>query len=114
MRRAAVRNWGYIAVCSTSEHNWLVPDNLQEEPFQIAARVSPTNIGFLLNAQQVACEFGYLTVPELAQQTSRPLAVIRKLPRHHGHLYNWHDTRTFKPLPPLFVSCGASGNLYSC
>jgi len=111
LRRAAVRTWRYFAEFSTAEHNWLVPDNLQEEPFQIAARVSPTNIGFLLNTRQVACEFGYLTVPEFTQQTARTLAVIRKLPRHHGHLYNWYDTRTLKPLPPLFVSSVDSGNL---
>ncbi len=41
------------------EHNWLIPDNVQEEPPSIAARISPTNLGFLLNARQVACEFGY-------------------------------------------------------
>ena len=48
---------------------WLIPDNVQEEPLKVAPRVSPTNVGLLLNARQVACEFGYLTVPEFAAQS---------------------------------------------
>jgi len=59
---------------------------LQEQPLAIAARVSPTNIGFLLNARQVACEFGYLTVPEFAERTLRTLATSAKLKKHHGHV----------------------------
>src|SRR5438105_7691961 len=61
LRRAAIRTWRYFAEFSTHEHNWLIPDNVQEEPWVVAARVSPTNIGLLFNARQVACEFGYLT-----------------------------------------------------
>ena len=65
----ALRTWRYFAEFSTEEHNWLIPDNVQEEPAAVAARMSPTNLGFLLNARQVACEFGFLTVPEFAEQT---------------------------------------------
>lgn len=111
LRRAGIRTWRYFAEFSTEEHNWLIPDNLQEEPYRVAARVSPTNVGFLLNARQVACEFGYLTVPEFAELTANTLATIRKMPRERGHLYNWYETRALKPLPPLFVSSVDSGNL---
>ena len=52
---------------------------MQEEPAVVAARMSPTNLGFLLNARQVACEFGFLTVPEFAEQTLRTLATVAKL-----------------------------------
>ena len=65
LRHAALKTWRYFAEYSTAEHNWLIPDNVQEEPPPLRLRVSPTNIGLLLNARQVACEFGYLTVPEL-------------------------------------------------
>src|SRR6266478_6530484 len=75
---AALRTWRYFAEFSTAEHNWLIPDNVQEEPAAIAARISPTNLGFLLNARQVACEFGFLTVPEFAEQTLRTLATVAK------------------------------------
>ena len=49
LRRAVLHTWRYFAEFSTAEHNWLIPDNVQEQPAAIAARVSPTNIG--LSAQ---------------------------------------------------------------
>jgi hypothetical protein len=111
LRRSALRTWRYFAEFSNEEHNWLIPDNVQETPARVAARISPTNLGFLLNARQVACEFGYLTVPEFALLTQRTLETVRRLPRYRGHLLNWYDTRTLVPLPPMFVSCVDSGNL---
>ncbi|MBW8869240.1 MAG: glycosyl transferase, partial [Acidobacteriales bacterium] len=111
LRRAAIRTWRYFAEFSTEEHNWLIPDNVQEEPFEVAPRVSPTNVGFLLNVRQVACELGYLTPAEFVEKTSQTLGTMRKMPRHRGHLYNWYDTQTLQPLPPLFVSSVDSGNL---
>jgi cyclic beta-1,2-glucan synthetase len=111
LRSCALHTWRYFAEFSTKEHNWLIPDNIQEEPYRVAARVSPTNVGFLLNARQVACEFGYLTVNEFVEQTSQTLNTIRRMRRHCGHLYNWYDTRTLEPLPPLFISSVDSGNL---
>ena len=111
LRRATLRIWRYFAEFSTEEHNWLIPDNVQEEPLSIAPRVSPTNLGFLFNARQVACEFGYLTIPEFAEQTLRTLATVSKLQRYRGHLLNWYDTRSLVPLEPQLVSAVDSGNL---
>jgi cyclic beta-1,2-glucan synthetase len=111
LRRAALRTWRYFAEFSTVKHHWLIPDNVQEEPPAIASRISPTNLGFLLNARQVACEFGYLTIPEFAEQTSRTLATASELPRYRGHYFNWYDTQTLAPLPPAFISSVDSGNL---
>ena len=111
LRRAALHTWRYFAEYSTAEHHWLIPDNVQEHPDAIAARVSPTNIGLLLNARQVACEFGYLTVPEFAQQTMRTLVTVAKLKKYHGHVVNWYDTRTLEPMAPRFVSSVDNGNL---
>jgi cyclic beta-1,2-glucan synthetase len=111
LRGAALKTWRYFAEYSTAEHNWLIPDNVQEQPPAVAARVSPTNIGLLLNARQVAYEFGYLTVPELAEQSLRTLATVSSMEKHRGHVLNWYDTRTLQPMPPLFVSSVDSGNL---
>jgi len=111
LRRAALRTWRYFAEFCTEEHNWLIPDNVQEEPLAIAPRVSPTNLGFLFNARQVACEFGYLTIPEFTQLTLRTLATTLKLQRYGGHLLNWYDTRSLAPLEPELVSAVDSGNL---
>jgi cyclic beta-1,2-glucan glucanotransferase len=111
LRQTALRTWCYFAEFCTSEHNWLIPDNVQEEPPRVAARISPTNLGFLLNSRQAACEFGYLTVPELASQTLRTMETMAKLERSHGHFLNWYNTQTLQPLAPKFVSSVDSGNL---
>ncbi len=111
LRRAALYTWRYFAEFCTEEHNWLIPDNVQEHPPAVAARVSPTNLGLLLNAQQVAVEFGYLTVPEMALSTQQTLATAARLEKHRGHLLNWYDTRTLAPLAPWFISSVDSGNL---
>jgi hypothetical protein len=111
LRHTAVKTWRYFAEFSTAEHNWLIPDNVQELPAAIAARVSPTNMALLLNARQVGCEFGYITVPEFAEQTLRTLATVSSLKKYRGHVLNWYDTRTLQPIAPLFVSSVDSGNL---
>ncbi|HTV64207.1 MAG TPA: glucoamylase family protein, partial [Bryocella sp.] len=111
LRHAALYIWRYYATFSNAEHNWLIPDTVQEEPARIAAQISPTNLGFLLNARQVALDFGYLTAPEFAQQTTRTLDTVTRLTKHRGHLYNWYNTRTLEAMHPRFVSTVDSGNL---
>ena len=110
LRIAELRIWRYFAEFSTAELHWLIPDNVQEDR-KLAPRISPTNIGLLLNVRQGACEFGYLTVPEFAQQTLRTLETVSRLERHQGHLLNWYDTRSLAPLPPAVVSSVDNGNL---
>ncbi|MGA8865405.1 MAG: glucoamylase family protein, partial [Candidatus Sulfotelmatobacter sp.] len=111
LRRAALHTWRYFSEFCSEEHNWLIPDNVQQQPPAVAPRVSPTNLGLLLNARQVAVEFGYLTVPELEFLTRQTLTTVARLTKHRGHLLNWYNTRTLEPLVPLFVSSVDSGNL---
>jgi cyclic beta-1,2-glucan synthetase len=111
IRKSALYIWRYFSEFSTAEHHWLIPDNIQEEPPAIAARVSPTNLGLLLNARQSACALGYLTVPEMLQLSRQTLETLANIPKHRGHLLNWYDTRTLEPLSPQFVSSVDSGNM---
>ncbi len=111
LRVSALRTWRYFAEFSTEGHHWLIPDNVQEENTKVAPRVSPTNLGLLLNARQVACRFGYLTVPEFSQQTLRTLETVCVMKKHRGHLLNWYDTRTLAAFTPSIVSSVDSGNL---
>ncbi len=111
LRRAALYIWRYFATFSNEEHHWLIPDNVQQEPARVAARLSPTNLGFLFNARQVACELGYLTVPEFVALSNRTLDTMARLPMERGHLYNWYDTHTLEALSPRFISTVDSGNL---
>ncbi|HUA16083.1 MAG TPA: glucoamylase family protein [Verrucomicrobiae bacterium] len=111
LRRCALHIWRYFAEFSSEEHNWLVPDNIEDEPRKVAASISPTNVGLLLNARQVAAEMGYLTVPEMVDLTEKTLCTVNHLPKSHGHLLNWYETRTLAPKPPRFISSVDSGNL---
>jgi cyclic beta-1,2-glucan synthetase len=104
--------WRYFREYGVERHNYLIPDNVQEQDHAEAARVSPTNIGLLLNARQAASELGFLTVPEFADLTRKSLATIERLEKLRGHLFNWYDTRTCAPLEANpFVSTVDSGNL---
>jgi cyclic beta-1,2-glucan synthetase len=108
----ALRIWRYFYEFSTERHNYLIPDNVMEEGLCEAPRVSPTNIGLLLNSRQTACELGFLTIPEYATLTSQTLATIEQMEKFRGHLYNWYDTETLRPLDKSpFVSSVDSGNL---
>ena len=108
----ALRIWRYFQEFGAARHNFLIPDNVVEDGFVEAARVSPTNIGLLLNARQAAYEFGFLTLPEFAELSRASLATITRLEKDRGHLYNWYDTQTLQPLGPTpFISSVDSGNL---
>ncbi|MFL6463047.1 MAG: glucoamylase family protein [Bryobacteraceae bacterium] len=111
LRVVALRTWRYFAEFSNGKNNWLIPDNVQEEPYRLAERMSPTNLGLLFNARQAAVEFGYLTVSEFVAQTENTLQSCLKLPRYHGHFLNWYNNITRQPLAPLFISSVDSGNL---
>ncbi len=107
----ALRIWRYFQQFGRERHNYLIPDNVEEDGLFEAARVSPTNLGLLFNARQAACELGFLTVPEFVELTNRSLATIARLEKYRGHLYNWYDTQTLKPLSDTpFVSSVDSGN----
>jgi hypothetical protein len=111
LRHSALHIWRYFLEFSNVEHNWLVPDNIQGIPYRATSTVSPTNVGLLLNARQVACELGYLTVPEMAELTHKTLDALARMPKYRGHIMNWYDTRTMQAKPPFFISSVDSGNL---
>ncbi len=111
LHEVALCTWHYFAQFSNDANNWLIPDNVQLEPYRIADRISPTNLGLLLNSRQAALEFGYLTLSEFTSLTELTLNSVLKLPRHFGHLVNWYDNVTMKPLEPQFISSVDSGNL---
>jgi cyclic beta-1,2-glucan synthetase len=111
LRQHALRIWRYFYEFGGARHNYLIPDNVEEEKLFEAARVSPTNFGLLLNARQAAVEFGFLTTPEFAELTRKSFATMAKLPKHLGHIFNWYNTHTLEPLLPASVSSVDSGNL---
>ena len=106
------RTWRYFEVFVTAEENWLPPDNFQEHPARaVASRTSPTNIGMALLADLAAYDFGYCSAGRLLDRTQKTFGTLARMERYRGHFYNWYDTRSLKPLPPLYVSTVDSGNL---
>ena len=110
LREYALKVWRFFYEFGGARHNYLIPDNVEEDGLFEAARVSPTNLGLLFNARQAACEFGFLTLPEYAQLMQQSYATMAKLPLYRGHLYNWYTTDTLEPLKPITVSSVDSGN----
>ena len=111
LRHHALRIWRYFYEFGGKRHNYLIPDNVEEANLFEAARVSPTNLGLLLNARQAAVRLGFLTLPEFVDLTQHSFATMDRLPKYQGHLYNWYSTHTLQPLPPITVSSVDSGNL---
>ncbi|HEY5935863.1 MAG TPA: glucoamylase family protein, partial [Kofleriaceae bacterium] len=112
LRGVARRTWRFFETAVSAEDHDLPPDNVQEHPpVGVAHRTSPTNIGCALVANLAAYDLGYATTGDVIARTTRTFATLDRLPRYHGHFYNWYDTRSLEPLRPMYVSTVDSGNL---
>ncbi|MEO6953234.1 MAG: glucoamylase family protein [Polyangia bacterium] len=111
LRRIARRTWRYFERYVTAADHHLPPDNLQEEPFVLARRTSPTNIGLSLLADLVAVDLGYIGRVASIRRLEAALTTMEQLERYRGHFLNWYDTQTAQPLHPRYVSTVDSGNL---
>jgi cyclic beta-1,2-glucan synthetase len=112
LRKLSRKTWAFFETFVGPEDHWLPPDNYQEHPAPVVAhRTSPTNMGLALLANLSAYDFGYLSAGQLIERTANALHTMEALERHRGHFYNWYDTQSLKPLPPLYISSVDSGNL---
>ncbi len=112
LRGVARRTWAFFETFVGPDDHWLPPDNAQAyRVVAVTHRTSPTNIGLALLANLSAFDFGYLSSGKLVERTAHTLSTMESLARHRGHFFNWYDTLTLQPLPPLYVSTVDSGNL---
>ena len=112
LRKMSRKTWAFFETFVSPEDNWLPPDNYQEQPFAVVAhRTSPTNMGLALLANLSAYDFGFISAGQLIDRTAKALHSMGSLERYKGHFYNWYDTQSLKPLPPLYISSVDSGNL---
>jgi len=110
--RYARAHWQFFERFVTAESHWLAPDNHQGTPESVVAlRTSPTNIGLHLLAIVSAHDLGFITRADVIEQLERVATSMGKLPRLHGHYYNWYDLRDLRVLEPAYVSTVDSGNL---
>ncbi|MCI8422014.1 MAG: hypothetical protein HFF50_00560 [Lawsonibacter sp.] len=107
--------WRYFQDFLREEDHWLPPDNWQEQPSPgLARRTSPTNIGMALLSVIAAADLDLLSRKRAVELIGHTLDTVEELEKWNGHLYNWYDTTTKKPLHPRYVSTVDSGNLRGC
>ena len=107
----AQRIWRFYADYAGEENQWLVPDHVEEKDFNQVRLLTPTNIGMLLNARLAAYELHFTTLPEFVHSTLGSLASYERMEKYRGHVFNWYDLVTLRPLEPVVVSTVDSGNL---
>jgi cyclic beta-1,2-glucan synthetase len=112
LRSTARSTWRFFEYFFSPEDNYLPPDNFQQQPGPVIAhRTSPTNIGIAALSGLAAYDFGYISAAQLIDRTEKTFATLDKLQRYKGHFFNWYDTHTLQPMPPLYLSTVDSGNL---
>lgn len=112
LRKVARKTWRYFDDFVGTQSHWLPPDNYQAAlMIEIAQRTSPTNIGLWLLSALAAYDLKYITADDLIHRIQGTFETIRKLELYEGHLLNWYDIQTLKPLYPRYVSTVDSGNL---
>lgn len=112
LRLIGRRIWRFFTTFVTAQEHFLPPDNFQEDPQPVIAhRSSPTNFGVYLLSVVAARDFGWIGLIDTVDRLDATLTTLESLPRHHGHFYNWYDTRDLHTLEPRYVSTVDSGNL---
>ncbi|MEG2275258.1 MAG: glucoamylase family protein [Clostridia bacterium] len=107
----AKRTWKFFDSVMIETYNYLPTDNYQDNRRpKIVSRTSSTNIGLGLMAIIDAYDMQFITIEDCINRLEKVFKTITKLPKWHGHLYNWYDTRTLEILKPAFVSTVDSGN----
>ena len=107
----AQKTWNYFYDFINKENNYLPPDNYQESRKEkIVDRTSSTNIGLGLISVVSAYDLKFIELETALFLIQKMLETIYKLPKWNGHLYNWYNIKTLRPLIPEYVSTVDSGN----
>ena len=62
LRDTALRTWRFFDEFSGPANHWLISDRLQQIPAIVVERVSPTNLGLLLNSRLAAYDLGFISL----------------------------------------------------
>lgn len=106
------KTWMYFKDNLNERTNYLPPDNYQENRKQkVAYRTSPTNIGLALLSVVSSYDLKYESKDDAINLINKIIKSVEKLPKWHGHLYNWYNIEDCTPLIPRYISSVDSGNL---
>ena len=112
LKDIAQKTWQFFKDYITEENNYLMPDNYQEDRRNIVVnRTSSTNIGLSLLAVIASYDMGFEKNEYIINLLEKIINTVYELPKWNGHLFNWYNVKTKKPLYPKYVSTVDSGNL---
>lgn len=112
LRKLALQIWSFYEQYVTAEESWLPPDNVQYHPKELVAhRTSPTNIGLYLTCIVAARDLEFINTQTMVERIEASMITLEGMEKWNGHLMNWYDTLSAKPLLPRYVSTVDSGNL---
>ena len=105
------KTWDFFHEYMNEENNYLITDNYQAGRKQdIVYRTSSTNIGLSILSTISAYDLNYISLEECIFLLNKIIETVSKLDKWNGHLYNWYNIRTLKPLTPRYISTVDSGN----
>lgn len=94
-----------------TDNNYLIPDNFQENRKELYVdRTSSTNIGLSMLSVIAGYDLGYIDLLTTIELLKNIINTINELEKWNGHLYNWYNIKTLKPLIPRYISTVDSGN----
>lgn len=109
--KIAKNTWEYFLDFMKKEDNYLPPDNFQENRREkVVHRTSSTNIGLGFMTVISAYDLKFITLEKALSMLENMMEIVIKLDKWNGHLYNWYNTITLKPLTPRYISTVDSGN----
>ena len=102
LRGISLRTWRYFRHYGGAEENWLIPDNVQEEPERVAHTVPRRQTSESSSTRGLRHT---TSVTSLCRSSvgkrRRPSAPCGASQRARGHFLNWYSTRTLATASPL-------------
>lgn len=115
LKLLARKTWDFFEENLTPENHFLIPDNYQENrEHKSDIKTSSTDIGFSLTSVVAAYELGFIKRQKCLYFLNNIIDSVEKLPKWHGHLYNWYKLEDLSLMYPHFVSSVDSGNFVAC
>lgn len=106
--KIASKTWGFFKENTVND---LIIDNYQRDRINEKANItSPTNIGMQITAAISAYDLNIETLQNTNKYLKNIIDKVEMMDKWNGHLYNWYDLNTLKPIDPLIISSVDSGN----
>ncbi|MBR3133783.1 MAG: hypothetical protein IKG42_07030 [Clostridia bacterium] len=107
----ASQTWSFFEDSMNDNNNFFPSDNFQEDRKEkFIPRTSSTNIGLGMLAVISSYDLGIISKEKCLNFLKNIIDKIENLDKWNGHLYNWYNIKTLKPLFPRYVSTVDSGN----